>query len=254
MELQSITDTKSKTLLKNYKNGLDQIKKRYLKIKEVQTDSKKSVALDVPGKETKTEKLIENEDLVWNSFNKLEKAKRSAIEMENVSLTINRDLSGQTETMTGINSKVSTMNEHLTDSNWVITKMLRRENRNKFMLVFFSITLITLFLVVFCLKVFNSSGSAAASTSSKNNNSIAPINTNSDNLPVNNSISKPVDNNKSSVPNSSSFDGNANNASTSNSQQNFKSTNSINMKDDSIRSQKGDSNFRGRLNKSNPNF
>jgi hypothetical protein len=118
--------------------------------------SKKLDSLTLKESETQREKLINNEDVAWKSYDKLEQAKRSAIEMENISIDINRELHGHTEKIKNINSKVTDMNGELVSSNYLLTKMMRRENRNKLIIALISILLIICFIGIIYFKFFTS--------------------------------------------------------------------------------------------------
>lgn len=155
-------------IIKNYKTGVDAYKKRIHKAKDNLSNSKKLDSMILPtDSSTQREKLINNEEHVWNQFEKLEKAKRSTIEMENVSIAIARDLNSQTEKMKDIGGKVNDMNRELTMSTGLINKMTRLQRRNKLIIGVFSLGMIMTFLVILFVKI--TGGEPTATGKNKSN-------------------------------------------------------------------------------------
>jgi hypothetical protein len=138
---------------------MEGMKKQFYKIQENYIARKSREALILgseDGKEGDTggqqkHKLIENEEMAWYQSSKLEQAKRSAFEIEKVSLDVMNDLHGQSNQMKGINVKISDMNENIDKSDSLLSKMLKRENRNKLLL--YGIGLILLIILCFVLIV-----------------------------------------------------------------------------------------------------
>jgi predicted RND superfamily exporter protein len=178
MEVQSmsfqISENNHSLALRNYKSGIDAYKKRILKVKESLTNNKKldSMILTTDSS-TQKEKLINNEELVWNSFDKLERAKRSTIEMENVSIEVARELNSQNEKMKSIGGKVVEINNEISSSTGLIARMTRLQMRNKLIIVCFSISLILIFIFILFIRL-----SSSSSTSSTSSSSTTPSNTN----------------------------------------------------------------------------
>jgi hypothetical protein len=167
IEIQSLTSDKNSSdtsvLIRNYKTAIDQYKKRILKARENLSTNKKinSLMLTTDSSTQQKEKLISgNDELVWGSFDKLEKAKRATIEMENVSIEISRDLNSQSEKMRNIGTKVNETNHELTVSSGLITRMMRLQRRNKIIIALFSVGLITTFLVILFVKLTSGSKSS----------------------------------------------------------------------------------------------
>ena len=91
----------------------------------------------------------------YNTFNKLQLATRSTIEMENMSGNILGDLSNQTHQMKGVSSKIGLINEDMDISNSVLGKMFNRQGRDKKIIVIFGIILILIFLGTLTYKIIN---------------------------------------------------------------------------------------------------
>ena len=91
----------------------------------------------------------------YNTFNKLQLATRSTIEMENMSGNILGDLSNQSTQMKGVSSKIGLINEDMDISNSVLGKMFNRQGRDKKIIVIFGIILILIFLGTLTYKIIN---------------------------------------------------------------------------------------------------
>jgi hypothetical protein len=153
MEIQSITSNNDYGVyIKNYKNGIDSYKKRLTKLKESIT-SKKNLDSILVMNETQREKLI-NDEVAWNQLEKIQVAKRATIDIMQSSNDIGKELHGQTEKMSGIKEKLNNMNGEIDNSNSLIRRMMRRENRNKAIIAVFSIGLILVFLIIMYFKLF----------------------------------------------------------------------------------------------------
>jgi predicted RND superfamily exporter protein len=159
MEIHIMTsnDNNYNIMLKNFKNALDQYKKRIKGLRENYNNKQKLDSILISEKENQKEKLINNEELAWNQFDKLEKAKRSTYEMESISIDVAKELHGQTEKMKGVKGKLNEINGEISSSNSLISRMLRREYRNKIVLIMFSLALILIFLTIIYMKFFSSS-------------------------------------------------------------------------------------------------
>ena len=157
IHLMTSNDNNQNIMLKNFKNGLDQYKKKVKVAKENLNTKQKLDSILISDKENQKEKLINNEELAWNQYEKLEKAKRSGYEMESISIDVAKELHGQTEKLKGVKGKLTEMNGEISSSNSLISRMLRREYRNKIVLMMFTIALILIFLAIIYMKFFSSS-------------------------------------------------------------------------------------------------
>ena len=148
--------------VKNYKSGYEQYKRKYFKEKEkVELEIKANTI----GLSTTASSI--NQSIAYNSFDKLERAKRETIEMENVGNDVMRDLEGQKEQMKGITGKVGDIGDQLTVSTGLISDMDRRNKRNKNIIVIFAIALIVIFIGIVLLRIipkFTSSNPSTGST------------------------------------------------------------------------------------------
>ena len=91
----------------------------------------------------------------YNTFNKLQLAARSTIEMENMSGNILGDLSNQSNQMKGVSSKIGLINDDIDVSNSVLGKMFSRQGRDKKIIIIFAIFLILVFLGTLAYKIVN---------------------------------------------------------------------------------------------------
>ena len=135
--------------VKNYKSGYDSYRKRYLKEKE-------RISLEVKMNKIKltTSSSTVNENIAYNSFDKLEKAKRATIEMENIGNDVMREFDTQKDQIKTITHKVGDMGDQLTTSTGLISEMERREKRNKNILIIFGIALFVIFLGIVIVRLF----------------------------------------------------------------------------------------------------
>jgi hypothetical protein len=154
MEIQSITDSKDNIslIVRNYRICLDQYKKRIIKQRETVANNRNLDRL-VTNDNTQREKLIDS-DMAWEQLNKIELAKRATIEMEHVSIDICKDLNKQTEAMKGVGHKLTDMNREIRSSNSLISRMMRREHRNRAIITIFSVGFVMTFLVILYFKLF----------------------------------------------------------------------------------------------------
>jgi len=109
--------------------------------------------LDVSRDKQLNKKLIEHEEFAWEQNEKLENAKRTTYEMENVSMDIMKNLEHGTNQMKTIDRKLVDMNHNLDDSNSVIGRMLKRENRNKIVIVMLILAFIITFAIILFFKL-----------------------------------------------------------------------------------------------------
>lgn len=97
-------------------------------------------------------KLLSDDQIALKSSAKLQQGIRTALEMENVSIGIMKDLEKQTNQIKDINSNINELNTEISSSNNIITRIMNRENRNRTLIGFFSVTLVTLFVLILYTK------------------------------------------------------------------------------------------------------
>ena len=161
----SSKETETSIIIRNYKLGVDSFKKRILKAKESSSQNKKLDSLILTDSFNQKEKLINNEEVVWSSYDKLEKAKRSAVEMENITIDVARELDAQSEKMKHIGGKLNDMNKEINVGTGLINRMMKMQRRNKLLVALFSVILITIFFMILFFKL-----TAGNSEKAQNNN------------------------------------------------------------------------------------
>lgn len=153
----SFNNNESKSFYTLSKKKYDEFKNSFFKTKENYTYTKKMQEMILNSKreseiadDSKFEyKIIEKNLNYKDELNeKLQTAKRSVVSIENMSKNIAFDMENQSHQMKKINFDLQDYNRRLESSNSVITKILNRENRNKILVVLFSVTLITFFLFI----------------------------------------------------------------------------------------------------------
>jgi hypothetical protein len=144
-----------------YKKKHEEFKSRFFKIKENYTYTKKMeemiLSSEREGKENEgadnsqvqlLQKSFEKDIITEKSQEKLERAKRSAIEIEGMSKNVIIDLSSQSQKLNLTGIKITGLNQSIDTGNSIMTRMMSREHRNKAILGIFSFTLVTLFIFI----------------------------------------------------------------------------------------------------------
>ena len=149
--LNNIT-TQNKT--KEIQKKLTDNKKRWKKLKEKLKLLKKNNKNDDNTLNDEGDDDTTN-SIKYNTFNKLQLATRSTIEMENMSGNILGDLSNQSNQMKGVSSKIGLINDDIDVSNSVLGKMFSRQGRDKKIIIIFAIFLILVFLGTLAYKIVN---------------------------------------------------------------------------------------------------
>ena len=96
-----------------------------------------------------------SQNIRFNSFNKLQQATRSTIEMENMSGNILGDLNNQSSQMKNVSSKIGLINDDMDSSNNILNKMFTRQKRDKKIIIIFGVILLLIFLGTFTYKIVN---------------------------------------------------------------------------------------------------
>ena len=124
-------------------------KKRWKKLKEkIKTLKKNNTMIPLNAEEEDNSASIR-----FNSFNKLQQATRSTIEMENMSGNILGDLNNQSNQMKNVSSKIGLINEDIDSSNNILTKMFNRQSRDKKIIIIFGLILLFAFIGTLAYKI-----------------------------------------------------------------------------------------------------
>ena len=151
----NLNNNSSQNKTKDIQKKLTDNKKRWKKLKEKLKLLKKNNnkiddnSLNDEGDDDTTNSIK------YNTFNKLQLATRSTIEMENMSGNILGDLSNQSNQMKGVSSKIGLINDDIDVSNSVLGKMFSRQGRDKRIIIIFAIFLILVFLGTLAYKIVN---------------------------------------------------------------------------------------------------
>ena len=152
LSIYNVMNNKDQTKTNTLQRQLTDSKKRWKKLKEKIKLLKKSNT-DNPNSIN-----VENEDtsqaIRINSFNKLQQATRSTIEMENMSGNILGDLNNQTSQMKGVSSKIGLINNDIDSSNSILNKMFSRQSRDKKIIILFGLLLFLIFFGTLSYKVY----------------------------------------------------------------------------------------------------
>jgi hypothetical protein len=155
LELTIKGDGKQKKIFSEYKLRYEKFRKELFTLKENFTYNIKMKGLITDDLDSSRNELVSPSDqkeintlLINNCSNKLENAKRTAIQMEGMSKTIQTELDSQTQKLGSTNLKISQMNTTLSSGTSIISRMLNRNERNKFLLGLFSLGLVCIFVLI----------------------------------------------------------------------------------------------------------
>ena len=143
--------------MKSYRDELEIIKKRVIKCQDSFYLKKTHDELlgglgETNIKQHQKQKLIENYELTSKQQRKLDYAKRATMHMENLSIDVMRNLEQNTQNMTGINTKVIDINHELEQSHGIMARIMKKENKNKFLISLFSLVIFIIFIFVIYFK------------------------------------------------------------------------------------------------------
>ena len=148
----NLNNNTSQNKTKDIQKKLTDNKKRWKKLKEKIKLLKKNNKNDDNSLNDEGDDDTTN-SIKYNTFNKLQLATRSTIEMENMSGNILGDLSNQSNQMKGVSSKIGLINDDIDVSNSVLGKMFSRQGRDKKIIIIFAIFLILVFLGTLAYKI-----------------------------------------------------------------------------------------------------
>ena len=152
LSIYNVMNNKDQTKTNTLQRQLTDNKKRWKKLKE------KIKLLKRNNTDNPNSINVETEDtsqaIRINSFNKLQQATRSTIEMENMSGNILGDLNNQTSQMKGVSSKIGFINNDIDSSNNILSKMFSRQSRDKKIIILFGLLLFLIFFGTLTYKVY----------------------------------------------------------------------------------------------------
>ena len=140
--------TKTNTLQKKLTDGKKRWKKLKEKLKVLKKKNNDNNSINDEIAEEDSSQTIR-----FNSFNKLQQASRSTIEMENMSGNILGDLNNQSSQMKNVSSKIGLINDDIDSSNNILNKMFSRQGRDKKIIIIFGMILFLIFLGTLTYKI-----------------------------------------------------------------------------------------------------
>ena len=150
--IYNVMNNKDQTKTNTIQRKLTDSKKKWKKLKEKLKLLKK---INVKNSSNEVEEEDNSQSIRLKSFNKLQQATRSTIEMENMSGNILGDLNNQSNQMKNVSSKIGFMNDDIDSSNNILNKMFSRQNRDKKMIIILGVILLFAFVGTFTYKVLN---------------------------------------------------------------------------------------------------
>lgn len=139
--IELIMNQTSSNEINNFRESLSKYK---LKLKKIKEEDKKV---------TNNNNYLD-ENIQFNSFNKLKKATKISLEMQNMTGNILGDLNIQSDKMKNVHFKINEMNDDLSSSTSLLTGMNLRERRNQFTIIVFGIFLFLIFISICFIKYF----------------------------------------------------------------------------------------------------
>ena len=140
---------------KDVQKKLNDSKKRWKKLKDKLKLLKKNNKQDNENSINDDGDDDTSHSIRYNSFQKLQLATRSTIEMENMSGNILGDLSNQSNQMKHVSSKIGLINDDIDTSNSILGKMFSRQGRDKRIIIIFGIILFLIFCGILAYKIIN---------------------------------------------------------------------------------------------------
>ena len=150
--IYNVMNNKDQTKTNTIQRKLTDSKKKWKKLKEKLKLLKK---INVKNSSNEVEEEDNSQSIRLKSFNKLQQATRSTIEMENMSGNILGDLNNQSNQMKNVSSKIGFMNDDIDSSNNILNKMFSRQSRDKKMIIILGVILLFAFVGTFTYKVLN---------------------------------------------------------------------------------------------------
>ena len=156
VEISSNTTTISqseKIKYRNYANEIDKLNKKYLKVQERYIKRKNNDILSFDGIEVSANKKAQKMNLLENEQNdSIEEIKRKTYDIENTGKNIMTNLNTQNDQIRSVRDNIKGLNGEIDESNGIISRMLRRENRNKLIIIIFSVILVIIFILIVMYK------------------------------------------------------------------------------------------------------
>ena len=156
VEISSNTTTISqseKIKYRNYANEIDKLNKKYLKVQDKYIKRKNNDILSFDGIEVSANKKAQKMNLLENEQNdSIEEIKRKTYDIENTGKNIMTNLNTQNDQMRSVRDNIKGLNGEIDESNGIISRMLRRENRNKLIIIIFSVILVIIFILIVMYK------------------------------------------------------------------------------------------------------
>ena len=164
-----------KLKVNNYKNEYKNIKNKFLKQQEIYIGKKSKEMIGKSDfKNNNKEKLIidteDNDEEAYNQSNKLDYGKRKMLEIEHDTKNIGKELNSHTDKIRKTDARIVNMGESLDDSDNLVTKMIKRERRNKLLIYGLIVFFCILFIIIVISKFGGNSDKPAYNTEDNKDN------------------------------------------------------------------------------------
>jgi hypothetical protein len=130
------------------------LRKKIYRIQENYSNKKGEEALIINSEVNhQHQRLVENEEMAWSQHHKLEGVKRSVMEMDSIGIEVMKDLKHQTDKLVGIQDKNDSLIHTIDESNSIMTRMFKREHRNKLIIIGTVVLFVGIFIIVLFTKL-----------------------------------------------------------------------------------------------------
>ena len=150
--IYNVMNNNEQTTANAIQKKLTDSKKKWKKLREKLKILKKS---NNSNSNDDIEKVDNSLSVRVNTFNKLQLATKSTIEMENMSGNILGDLNNQSHKMKNVSSKIGLINDDIDSSNNILNKMFSRQSRDKKIIIILGVILLFTFLSTLSYKIIN---------------------------------------------------------------------------------------------------
>ena len=137
--------------ISSYKHSLELNKTKYRELEE--KINLKEASLIVTDKNQLNGTLLKNEQLAFAGNQKLQQAKRTLAETEDVGNKIMMNMEEQSNVMKNTNNKLKGMNSELDESNTILNRMKSRVKKNKNLIKYLGIFLALILISVIIYKI-----------------------------------------------------------------------------------------------------
>ena len=143
----------AKVKYRNYSNEINELNKKYLKLQDAYIKKKNKNILAFDAIDVSSNRKIQKMSLIENEQgDSIDEMRIKTTQIEKMGKQISSAIVDQGDQMKSIRDNITGLNNEIDDSSNIITKMLKKENRNKIILFSAVFVIFALFLIVLYYK------------------------------------------------------------------------------------------------------